>query len=372
MARHSRPWWWKARNRWAVNISGRRLVAPASIGRDDHVGAALWHRQVLDVREPISASCSVAELCEAYLEWDYQRVRAGQRDADSHRATCSKLTRFCQTRLGVTRIGEMRAHTITASHLARCVEIWSENRVALGYQRDLCASAKAAWSWAARKIETRQPSQILPRNPLIGFRTPSPPIPEERFATRDEAAVWLRWLWRRGMREYALLQRCLIHTGARPSEWTRATWGEIRWDADPMPVLTRRVWKAARKTGKPRRIFIPPRLVRSLRRRLGDPGDLIFTAPRGGPWKEASLAQTTRRLRMLAIADGIPLQDEGPDRLTCYRWRHTAASNLLMHGVDISTIAQLLGTSVHQISRTYGHLLSDHLAIAAGRLARGK
>ena len=24
------------------------------------------------------------------------------------------------------------------------------------------------------------------------------------------------------------------------------------------------------------------------------------------------------------------LKDEGPDRLTCYRWRHTAASSLLM------------------------------------------
>jgi integrase len=70
-----------------------------------------------------------------------------------------------------------------------------------------------------------------------------------------------------------------------------------------------------------------------------------------------------------AIDAGVPLlKDEGPDRLICYRWRHTAASKLLMDGVPIAVVADLLGTSAQMIAKVYGRILDEPLANAASLL----
>ena len=71
-----------------------------------------------------------------------------------------------------------------------------------------------------------------------------------------------------------------------------------------------------------------------------------------------------------AIEAGAKLLDTGHQRLTNYRWRHTAASTLIMMGVELSTVAELLGTSEEMIRRHYGHLLDKHLATAAEKLTR--
>lgn len=119
--------------------------------------------------------------------------------------------------------------------------------------------------------------------------------------------------------------------------------------------------------------MIPRRLRRSLARAFaaagGRKGVHLFVTPRDAlPWRASNLSTTTQRYRDEAIADGLPLTPAGPDRLTCYRWRHTAASTLLMEGVDMATVAELLGTSVVMIQRVYGHILAGHLAQAAERL----
>ena len=157
------------------------------------------------------------------------------------------------------------------------------------------------------------------------------PYPAERYASRDEAAAWLRWLWRSGRRDFAQLQRVLIHTGARPSEVTWATWGEIKWPSErgKPAVLVRASWKAVRKTGRARRVYLPTRLLRMLRRRRGAQNEHLFVAPLGGKWCSSNLSVATARYRAAAAKAGIPVAETGPDRLTCYRWRHTAASSLL-------------------------------------------
>ena len=79
-----------------------------------------------------------------------------------------------------------------------------------------------------------------------------------------------------------------------------------------------------------------------------------------------------RRIRTLAIEAGVDFAADGPNRLVNYRWRHTAISTLLMMGIDVATPAELTGTSPEMIHRNYGHLLMDHLASAADKLATGR
>lgn len=42
-----------------------------------------------------------------------------------------------------------------------------------------------------------------------------------------------------------------------------------------------------------------------------------------------------------------------------------------MMGVELATVAEILGTSVGMLERHYGHLLDDHVAQAAELLHRG-
>lgn len=55
--------------------------------------------------------------------------------------------------------------------------------------------------------------------------------------------------------------------------------------------------------------------------------------------------------------------------VTYHTLRHTFASWLIMRGADLFTVAQLLGNTVAQVEKTYGHLSKDHRQAAVDRLA---
>ena len=90
--------------------------------------------------------------------------------------------------------------------------------------------------------------------------------------------------------------------------------------------------------------------LESFRRRRDEPG----------PWRPLTAFE--------AWAAGVTILDEGHNRLTNYRFRHTAISTLLMMGVDAPTVAELTGTSPEMIYKVYGHLLDTHLSAAAEKL----
>jgi len=51
---------------------------------------------------------------------------------------------------------------------------------------------------------------------------------------------------------------------------------------------------------------------------------------------------------------------ELPDTLSPHLLRHTFASHLVMHGVDLTTIASFLGHSTAKVTERYAHLQPDH------------
>lgn len=370
MARPGKPWWWNERKCWAATIDGERKTAPRSIGRKEEGRAWAWYEAVRAGGASAADSGTVKSIFESYLQWDRRRVASGDRNAKAHATCCIKVQRLCDAPAGVGRFADLDAALVRHDLMDRFQARWKAEGLSPGYRRELAVLTKTIFAWAARPVDGRD--RLIPESPFAGVKPPPAPPPAERYATRGEAARWLRWLWRSGRRDFALLQRCLIHTGARPSEIARATWGEVRWGegGHGMAVIVRKEWKSARKTGKLRRVYVPERIHRMLRRRSGAVDAHLFVTPRGLPWTSNNLGTTTSRLRDEAVEAGVDLPKEGPDRLTCYRWRHTAASTLLMAGVPVSTVAELLGTSVQMIERTYKHLLSGHLAEAAAVLAR--
>lgn len=391
MPRPSHPWWWEERKRWAVNVGGKRHIAPNTLDQNDWLAARDWHARLLEELQPGSVRkagvLTIQDLAEAYVRWDEERVKAGDRSHYGHQSTVTKISLYCDTRLGGKRIGDRPTGKFTASDLDRAITAWRKDGRSPGYIVGILTDVKAMWSWAWRPISDRVPERLIPENPLAGFRGPPVPQADPRYAERSEAAAWLRWLRSRGVdRSFLLIQRALIRSGARPSEMIQARWKDVNWNGQttpeghPIAIVVLENWKNKKKTGKKRRIFLIPTIRRSLLNTVGRqnprPETPLFTHSGDGPWSSAVvLGNRVMRQRNAAIredkeANRPPrFQNEGPDKLVNYRWRHTAASTLLMKGVDIPTVADLLGTSPEMIQRTYGHLLDAHLAKAAAKIS---
>ncbi len=377
MARKSKVWWWSARRCWACTIEGKRVTDKSGIPEDDVIGANQWYRSICGRDGVIPyGTHTVEDLCEEYTAWDAERVRNQERDRTAQRCMAFRLRRICRTTVKGIPLRDYRASYVTTECVDAANLAWqrlSGSTLPLkpSYRRELVSSLLTVFRWASRSRGGRMP--LLASNPLAGYILPKTGAADEKFAERSEAAAWLRWLWRNNVsRDYVLLQRCLIHTGARPSEWTRATIGEINWQAKPLPILSRKEWKNSRKTGAVRRIYIPEKLCMPLKRLTEGKRkeDWIFVNNAGTPWINTTLSRATKIYRNRAAKEVASISEAGQNRLTCYRWRHTAASNLLMSGVDIATTAKLLGTSVEHVARTYGHLQDGHLAAAARRMTR--
>jgi integrase len=338
------------------------------------------------------------------LLWLSHVKRAGT--PGTYHVSRSTVGQFCAfTHQGVA-YRDRRAAGLTTTDLTRFLNAKRAAGRKPHYLAKLAGVVQSMLNWAANPQPERTPERLLPGgNPLRGMEAPAVPDSPERFAEVGEIAAFLA-AWRamaagrkrggrmeRFDRLAALLVRCLVQTGARPGEFCKAQWDDVTWEAGVTAaghpfgkvVLPPERWKAGRKTGKSRTVFLTPVLTRALRREFARPDrhptHLFFHARKrageGGPtdpWESSALGRKVRKVRRAAGG-----ADEGPNRMVAYLFRHTAASRALMKGMDPVTVAALLGTSPNMLRKHYGHLLDDHLKAAAealagarrGKLARG-
>lgn len=417
MPMQPKPRWHKTAKLWFANIgpkdkNGRRTeaYAPATIKEKDEGAAWKWfheERTRQDVAEtPVTPkTITVKDLGDLYLAFASEQTAKGRISPEHYRSKDVHIRHLA------ANLGHRVAASLTPHDIEEFIERLEDAGFLPNYVSNICSTVAAAFNWGKRKNH-------WPESPVRGFKVPVVPKAPERYATKEEAALWLRFLWRRTRRNlvasrydriHVLMQRMLIRTGARPKELCVLLWSDIRWDSWTTPnghlgskaIIPASRWKSGEATGESRLVLISPAHGRALRRLRDDPAshpEYVFTHGRGrggkgagDPWKDGStVSKTICRLRRELIAiqapifekakDKAPLSDEerrlarvrilddGDNRLVNYRWRHTAASYLLMRGVDVATVAGVLGTSPEMIYRNYGHLISDHLEKAAYNL----
>ena len=144
-----------------------------------------------------------------------------------------------------------------------------------------------------------------------------------------------------------------IHTGMRPSEQYNLTWERVDFARNLITI-------PKSKNGKTR--YIPMNTVVA-----------------------AVLQEMFKRScgegRMFIAKDGIPLKgykhwfedavkEAGIKEFTWYCLRHSFASRLVMAGVDIRTVADLMGHKTIQMTMRYAHLAQQHKLDAVERLVK--
>ncbi len=196
-------------------------------------------------------------------------------------------------------------------------------------------------------------------NPVKDVSRPKISNSRTRFLSNEEAHTLLESAKdsrNKKLYPYLLL---MMHTGMRPSEAAGLQWGDVDLDARLVKLhITKtdmRYVPLTEKSGdvlcsiypedaeKDTYVFLPPE-------------SLASTRVRNIPSLHFKRAFET--VRSKAGLDDVRLHD----------LRHTAASHLLMAGVDIRTLAEILGHKTMQMVHRYTHLLNDHKLKAVDRI----
>ncbi|MGB3211846.1 MAG: site-specific integrase [Desulforhopalus sp.] len=196
-------------------------------------------------------------------------------------------------------------------------------------------------------------------NPVREVSKPKIRNGRTRFLTKEEAQRLLdvaRTSKNEKLYPYLLL---MMHTGMRPSEAAGLKWGDIDLDERlvklqvtktdmryvPLTEMAENVLRSMRPSDaqKDMHVFLPQRRIRSTQS--------VYV-----PCHYFKRSFGTARAK--AGLEDVHLHD----------LRHTAASHLLMAGVDIRTLAEILGHKTLQMVHRYTHLLNEHKLKAVERI----
>jgi integrase len=221
----------------------------------------------------------------------------------------------------------------------------------LGSQRNCLQGLLAAFNWAAR-------SGLIAKNPLTGIEKPSATSRgAESLVGFDSEEVERNHekILAASPASYRPMLQALKDTGARPGELLAATVPDFNPKLGAIVFrkeMTRGAGRFSHKTSKrkDRVIFLSgPTLdyVRDVATQR-DTGRIFL---RKGPNGFVRFSITDRFLKLQKKLK-MP-------HLTAYSYRHTFATELLKAGMDVDTLAELMGNSAMVIRQHYSHLLAD-------------
>lgn len=319
MPRESKPWFRKSSNTWVSRVRGK--LHTLARGRGNRAEAVRALRDITS--RPAGAvnrdDTRIVELVERFL------ARAGtDLSSKSVRRYRSLLNSFAKF-VGLERVTtSVRAVDVLAWVDSRG---WNQSTRTLGL-----AVVSRLFAWGAQV-------GILERNPL--GRIPRPGIlRRERCPTEDEILSLITHL-SGPLKE---LCECLKETGARPSELARAKVENVQESR-----LVLNLHKTAKKTRKPRVIYLTSKAKAIIERRcIGKaPGALIFTTSIGSPWRDKWISEKVGAARAAAKLGA---------HVVAYSIRHWFITEKLRQGVPAAVVAALVGTSIRQLDRHYGHV----------------
>jgi integrase len=362
MARSARPWFSAEKGWWMVYLGGKKVrLAKGKLAKKD---ADRRFRELLTVRDnnpaPDSPVQTVASVIDTYL-----RLHVAAYSPRAYEERRRYLQLFAEAH-GWRPVTDRDCKPI---HL----ELWLHEHPE--WKSDWTKSqviniVLRPFNWAARK-------RLIPSNPFRGVeKTQGNP---RRPITDDEYQALLRatntWPQRpRSKRPYpcdrrrrrrpssgARFRQVLVFlrfTGARPGELCGLRWEDIDI-ARQLICLCRH--KTIKSTRRPRIIPLHPVVLKLLIhvRRRNDPGPHVFLNHRKTPWNRSNLALRVRRARKLA---GIP------EDAKLYGLRHRFGTEAVINGLDIKTLAELMGHTTTRMTEHYLHLSGRQAHLAAAML----
>lgn len=149
----------------------------------------------------------------------------------------------------------------------------------------------------------------------------------------------------------------ILNTGLRKAELINLRWSAVNLAKGQEQITVESCDDWETKTGNSRIVPINPEAIEIVGRQKGKNPEYVFTSPTG---KQIHPDKIYHALKAALEKCGI----EGD----VHKLRHTFASNLTMKGVDLASVAQLLGHTDVKTTQIYTHLSPTHIREAVGKL----
>lgn len=248
-----------------------------------------------------------------------------------------------------TPLGMISSQTVARYRDLRLQEVSAYSvRHELSLLSHLFTKAKKEWA-------------IAVENPVSDIERPAPPRGRTRFLTDLEASKLLESSRKARNYRFYYYVLTLLHTGMRSSEAAGLYWNQVN-------LKKRVIYLPETKNKDPRWVPVTKELARELKnlRNLSKAGndDPVFL--------DASRLQGERAKARPGVkfreAFDVAKKRAGLPDIHMHDLRHTAASHLIMSGVDIRTLADILGHRTLQMVQRYTHLLHDHKLAAIDKI----
>lgn len=196
-------------------------------------------------------------------------------------------------------------------------------------------------------------------NPVKAIARPKVSNDRTRFLTKEEAQKLLdvaQTSQNKKLYPYLLL---MMHSGMRPSEAAGLKWDDVDLDARLVKLkITKTVMRYVPLTE------VVEKVLRSILPTDAENETFVFL-PQSSPLLEKDLTRPNLYFRR---SFNTARAKAGLEDVHLHDLRHTAASHLLMAGVDLRTLAEILGHKTLQMVLRYTHLLNDHKLKAVDRI----
>lgn len=202
----------------------------------------------------------------------------------------------------------------------------------------------------------RERPPIVLSNPFVDLDLPTVPPSPIDFFSHEEADALIAVLDADYAPQWAALVELGMVVGLRPGEIFGLYGDRVHWlrqQLEVTRVMTRAGVREYPKSRKSHRVVPvePPQMARLSALMEGRPiTSAVFTAPKGGNVDDSDF-----RLRVWYPA----IERAGVRRLPPRAMRHTAASWLVMDGVDLYRVQALLGHESYATTQRYAHLAPD-------------
>ena len=206
--------------------------------------------------------------------------------------------------------------------------------------------------------------EYIESNPAWGVKQQAEPIPEYEFLTEDELEAFLKAVTpsRRALFVVA------AHTGMRKGELQKLEWKDVNFNQGEKGLITLRDTKNNETRYIPMNEAVKEALQRHPKQLVKDEQEaksrvcpLVFCDKEGRPFKDVRAA----------IEGGLE-RAQIDKHIRFHDFRHTFASHLVMKGVDLRTVAKLLGHKDIKMTMRYTHLAPEHLQAAVDVLVPGE
>ena len=324
MARQPSPHFYESRKAWYVEINGKQILLAKGKGAKAEAHA-VFHRLMADGAVPSKRNeLSVEHLIDLFLDWCQSRVAS-----ETWVGYQRKLQSF------ILMYGKSRALDIRPMHVSRWLDShdWNDT-TKCGY----VTAVKRSYSWARKQGH-------IELDPVIDSEKPSPSR-RTKVLTAEQYRTILAHIDTPRRSAFRDLIVGLWETGCRPSELVTLTADRVEIDRRRWIVLN----KTRKATGRPtRRVMLTdPALELSRRLLKRRPEGLVFVNHRGRAWTWNAMACMFADIRT-ELGYGA--------EVTAYAFRHRYGTDALLNGMEVATVATLMGhTSTTMVMRHYSHL----------------